>query len=356
MMGTAERYVASTLLAAVGLVMLVLLALGGLFQFIGEQNSVGVGHYGFTDALAFAAMNLPRFGLQALPAGVLIGAMLGIGTLARSHEITAMRAAGMTKWRLVRAALAAGVVVVALALAVGEYLAPRLETLADERKAFAKYDDISFAGQGGAWMRDGDTIINVSMQSSAVEFGSMLVYQFGSDRRLQSVARADHATAEGSHVWQLYDYAETRFDGDRVSAQREPKHALISAASVDFLQLAVIQPAQMSLAALRRAIEYRRANELSATAYEFEYWSHIAGMFALLVAAAFAIPFGFGSMRSAGSGARLTIGLVIGILYFLLQRVVGSGVSLFHFSPLVLAWLPPVLLTLATTLLLWRAR
>jgi lipopolysaccharide export system permease protein len=356
MIGLGERYIASTLLAAIGLVTLVLLVLGGLFLFIGEQGSVGVGHYGFGDAAAYALMNLPRFGLQSLPAGVLIGAMLGIGSLARSHEITALRAAGMGKWRLIRAALAAGVVVVALALAVGELVAPRLETLADERKAFAKYNDISFAGQGGAWMRDGDAIINVSTQSSAAEFGTMVVYQFGSDRRLRSVARADHATASGKQVWQLYDYAETSFDTDRVSTRREPQHQLASKASADFLQLAVIQPAQMSLVALRKAIDYRRSNELSATAYVFEFWSQIAGNVGLLVAVVFALPFGFGGMRSARSGARLVLGLVIGIVYFSLQRVVGSGVAVFDLSPPVLAWLPTGLLLLAAVVMLWRAR
>jgi lipopolysaccharide export system permease protein len=356
MMGLAERYVVTTLLSAIALVMLVLLALGGLFLFIGEQGSVGTGHYGIVDALSYAGMNLPRFGLQSLPAGTLIGAMLGIGTLARSHEITAMRAAGMGKARLVLAALAVGLVVALLALAVGEYLAPKLETLADQRKAFAKYNDISFAGQGGAWMRDGDTIINVATQSSTAEFGSMVVYQFGADRRLQSVGRADHATADGDHAWQLFDYAETRFGDGKVTARRELQHALPSAASLDFLQLAVVRPEQMSLAALRRAIGYRRANELAATSYEFQFWSSVAGTIALLVAVAFAVPFGFGSMRSAGSGARLTIGLVIGILYFFLQRVVGSGVSVFQLSPLVLAWLPAALLTAAAAVLLWRAR
>jgi len=354
--GQGERYVAATLLAAVALVMLVLLVLGGLFLFIGEQASVGTGQYGFGDAVAYAAMNLPRFGLQSLPAGTLIGAMLGIGNLARTHEITALRAAGMGKWRLVRAALMAGLVVVAVALVTGELVAPRLETLADEQKAFAKYNDISFAGQGGAWMRDGDTIINVSTQSSSAEFGSMVVFQFGSDRRLQSVARADHATASGDHVWQLYDYAETRFDDTGVTTRREPRHALASAASADFLQLAVIQPAQMSLGALRKAIDYRRANELSDSTYVFEFWSRIAGTLALLVAVAFAVPFGLGSLRSARSGARLVIGLVIGILYFFLQRVVGSGVTVFQLSPPVVAWLPAALLALAAAAMLWRAR
>ena len=39
--------------------------------------------------------------LNVLPVGVLIGAMLGVGALARGHELTAMRAAGMSSgaWR-----------------------------------------------------------------------------------------------------------------------------------------------------------------------------------------------------------------------------------------------------------------
>jgi lipopolysaccharide export LptBFGC system permease protein LptF len=61
-------------------------------------------------------------------------------------------------------------------------------------------------------------------------------------------------------------------------------------------------------------------------------------------------------MRSAGSGARFTIGLVIGILFFFLQRVVGSGVSVFQLSPLAMAWMPAALLAAITAVLLWRAR
>ena len=84
---------------------------------------------------------MPRFALNALPAGVLIGAMLGIGALARGNELTAMRAAGMAQvaagcWRC----WAADWCCCSPALVVGEFVAPRLEQLADERKAFAKYE------------------------------------------------------------------------------------------------------------------------------------------------------------------------------------------------------------------------
>ena len=105
-------------------------------------------------------MTLPQFALESFPAGALIGALLGVGVLARSHELTVMRASGMSKLRLSLAVLMSAVALVAVALLIGELLAQPLGQLADEQKAFAKYSNISFAG-AGAWIRDGDTILNV---------------------------------------------------------------------------------------------------------------------------------------------------------------------------------------------------
>jgi lipopolysaccharide export system permease protein len=351
-----DRYIARSLLSAIGMVLLVLLVLGGLFLFIDEQSNIGVGRYGVLDALLFTAMNLPRFALDALPAATLIGSMLAIGSLARGNEITVMRAAGMSRLRLVVAVLVGGLAIMVAALVAGEFVAPRLEQLADERKAFAKYDNVSFAGLGGAWIRDGNTVINVEQRSSAQQYGGMLVFELTPDNRLAAIGRAERATASDDQSWELFDYAESRFEGDTVKAGRMPSRALQSDASAGFLQLAVAAPGKLALQSLYRAISYRRANDLDASTYEFAFWSRIAGTVAILVAVAFAVPFGFGSLRSAGSGARMTLGLAIGIVYFFLQRMVESGALVFGLSPLLLAWLPTSLLALAAVILLARAR
>jgi len=70
----------------------------------------------------------------------------------------------------------------------------------------------------------------------------------------------------------------------------------------------------------------------------------------------FALPFGFGSMRSAGGGARTTVGLGVGIVYFFLQRTVESGTVVFQLDPIVLAWLPTALLALIAGYLMTRVR
>jgi len=69
-----------------------------------------------------------------------------------------------------------------------------------------------------------------------------------------------------------------------------------------------------------------------------------------------AIPFVLGSLRSAGTGTRMLMGLVAGIALFLLQRLIDSGTVVFDLNPVLLAWLPTALLATVTLLLLARAR
>jgi lipopolysaccharide export system permease protein len=351
-----DRYVARTLLGAIGLVMAVLLILGGLFTFIDEQSAIGVGRYDVGEALVFSLLNVPRFALNAYPAGVLIGAMLGIGALARSHELTAMRAGGMSKWRLAATTLGCGVLLLLLGLAVGEYLAPRLEQLADERRALARYNNLSLLGAGGAWVRDGNLIINMAQRDSVRGFGGMWVFEMNGEGGVAAMAHAARANSDTRKSWQLGDYAESRFEGESVRALHEKSHRLGSAASARFLQLANAQPAELSLSALYRAIAYLRSNELDSRSYRLAFWSGLARSVAIPIAVLFALPFGFGSLRSAGSGARSTIGLAVGLVYFFLQRTVESGAVVFNLDPLLLAWVPTLMLATVASVLLIRTR
>ena len=62
------------------------------------------------------------------------------------------------------------------------------------------------------------------------------------------------------------------------------------------------------------------------------------------------------ALRSAEGGARATLGLMLGLGYFMLQRMVESGMLAFGLDPLLLAWLPFMLLAAVLTLLLLRLR
>jgi lipopolysaccharide export system permease protein len=351
-----NRYVAGTLLSAVALVMTVLLMLGLIFIFIGEQGDVGVGHYSMLDALGYSAMTLPQFALEAFPAGALIGALLGIGVLARSHELIVMRSSGMSKLRLSGAVLVSAIILIGAEMLIGELLAQPLAQLATEQKAFAKYASMSFAGAGGAWIRDGNTILDVEGASSAGEFGGMLVFELSADDRVVAVGRAAHVSAAGPNSWLLSDYQESRFEHDQVSAERLSQRLLQTAAGAGLLRLTVANPSQLALHTLYSALIYLRSNGLDSTPYQFAFWARIARTAGILAALLFALPFGFGALRSATLSARTTLGLALGLVYFFMQRLVESGAQVFHLDPLLLAWVPTGLLMLAAVTLIWRVR
>ena len=55
-----------------------------------------------------------------------------------------------------------------------------------------------------------------------------------------------------------------------------------------------------------------------------------------------ALPFIFGSQRSAGVGQRLVVGVVLGLSFYMFTRMLGSLVLLYGLPPLVGAALPTV--------------
>ena len=104
-----------------------------------------------------------------------------------------------------------------------------------------------------------------------------------------------------------------------------------------------------------RLIRYYQANSLDARPYVFAFWSRIARTFAIAFAVVLAVPFALGSLRSAGAGARTMVGLLLGIVFFLLQRLIESGTLVFELNPVLLAWLPTTLLAVVTIALLARS-
>src|SRR5512139_863332 len=183
MTGVLGRYVIRTVLGYTLMVMIVLLALGALFLFIGQQDDIGVGNYSATQALLFVALNVPSYLFQLLPIAALIGALLGLGNLARGSELVVMRASGVTTLRFCAWLGTAGLVLAALMFVVGEYVAPPLVQYARQMKVFAKYDEFSLAGSRGTWVRDNDTILSVDQQSTSTRFGGIKVFQLDPERR-----------------------------------------------------------------------------------------------------------------------------------------------------------------------------
>jgi lipopolysaccharide export system permease protein len=350
-----DRYIIRSIGAAVVIVMLALLTLLALFLFINEQGWVGVGNYGHLQALRYVAFNLPSQLLQFLPVGVLIGSLLAMGGLARHSELTVIRAAGVPVSRIGASVFLAGLLALPLALVTDEYLAPPLARMARIHKAIERNGQISLAGPGGAWVRDGGLILRAG-RSTGSGYGSIGVFEVGSDNRLVTAGRAAGATERPDGGWELRDYAWSTFDERRVRSGAESVHALESGISPAFFGMIVADPSDLSLRELWRTSRYLESTGLDSRRTRFAFWSHVARLVAIPFAALLALPFLFGSLRVVETGARATLGLGIGLGYFILQRMVESGTIAFGLDPLLLAWAPTALLLVALAALFARQR
>jgi lipopolysaccharide export system permease protein len=337
-------------------VTLVLAALGALFLFIGQQGDIGKGSYTASQAMLFVALSLPGYLFQLLPVAALIGALLGLGNLARGSEILVMRASGITTAQFCRWLGVAGILLAALMFLVGEFVAPPLGKYARQMKAFSKFSEFSFAGSRGTWVRDGDTVIGVEQQSASASYGGVHFFRFGPDRKLLSVGRAETASVGEDNRWQLRNYAETRFRDSGTEASRVPKEEVRSTLSPEFLGLAVVEPDAMGLRDLVSYVDHLRRNDLDPVRFQTAFWARIARMTALVLVVILALPFALGPVRSSGQGARTVIGILIGAGFVLFSQTMESGGQLFGLPPWLVGWLPTAGLAALTGVLLWRTR
>src|ERR1700730_11940665 len=195
LMTVLDRYIVRTIIGSVLLVMFVFLVLGGVFIFIDQQDDIGVGRYSALSALWFTLLNLPQQVYELRPVTTLMGSLLGLGSLARGSELVVVRATGVSIQRLAGAAAIAGLILISVELLLGEVLAPPLHEMAKEQKAFSKFNNVSFGGGSGAWVRDGNLIINVARQSGQRQFSGMQIFELSADHRLRAICHAAGGTA-----------------------------------------------------------------------------------------------------------------------------------------------------------------
>ena len=69
-----------------------------------------------------------------------------------------------------------------------------------------------------------------------------------------------------------------------------------------------------------------------------------------------ALAFVFGSLRTGGAGARLMIGVGIGLAYYLASEMLANSGQVFELNPAMVSWLPTVVLLIVTLLALARVR
>jgi lipopolysaccharide export system permease protein len=355
-MNTLDRYLYRTVLVFACMALAVLMTLGALFLFISQQSDIGVGNYSAGEAFLFTVLNLPEQAFEVMPIAAMIGALMGLGNLAAGSELVVTRASGVSVWRIAWPVGLAGLTLALAMYGIGEYVAPPMAQLAKREKTTSKLADISVAGSSSAWVKDGNLILRVQTGEVDQAFGGVSLFELDGSNRLRSVKRAERISVADPGHWRLHNVSTTRFTDEHVDSQVVPEVTMTSSVNPDFLGLAATDPDLLTLRGLASYIDHLRRNNLGTVPYEIGFWSRIARLFAVIVVTLLALPFVFGPLRSTGAGARTVIGVLLGVVFFLISGMVEKGGQLFGLNPVLVGWLPTAVIGVGTIIAIFRTR
>ncbi|HVR80645.1 MAG TPA: LPS export ABC transporter permease LptG [Luteimonas sp.] len=356
-----DLYLGRVLLGTVLLTWAVLIGLDFVLTLMGEFGDTGKGHYGVAQALVYVMYVTPSHAYILFPTAAVIGTLMGLGQLAASSELTALRALGLSRRRLGLAIAVALTALTALMVINGETLSPWGQRRADGLKASAKSSDMIVAQYSGLWAREGNTFLNAQTGQQRnngtqrwLELHDVRLYEFTDDGRLESIARAGSAEHRPGG-WLLRNVTRTYFEAKSVTQTDVMEEHWQSRLDDTALAASVAQPRYLPASDLRSSIQYRKRNGLDASEYEEHYWGRWFYPLNVLALCLAAIPFAFGSLRSGGLGKRLFIGIVFALGFWLLQTqfIKLAGVYKFDYR---IAYLVPSVVMLGVSAVLFRRR
>ncbi len=352
-MNRLDRYVISHVLELTGIVALGLVSIYTLVVFVSDVNETGKGNYGVTQVLEYSVLMIPSSLYILMPIVALLGTLMGVGALARSGELTAMRSAGVSLARVGAATLVAGAGLAIFAFFLGDWLAPTSESLATELRDSSRGSS-GYTGKS-VWLRDADRVIRINKLQSEEHINDVTVFRLGSDGRLQAALTVDEGVYTDGH-WRLSGVKRTDFAGDRTSVTLLDTLDLGGGVSPKVLKLFILEAGSLSAHGLVRLISFMDENHLDASKYRLLLWRKLIEPLTVMVMMLFAVPFVTGQLRDAGAGQKLLAGALVGIVFYVVNKVSVSLGDIYQWPAPLAAGLPTLALALLSLWRLGRAR
>ena len=334
------RYVSREILVTSLFVLVALLALFAFFDLIKELDDLGKGNYRLTAMLGYVGLSLAAHAYVLLPAAGLIGTLFALARMSEHSEITVMRASGLSLAQLAAFVAGAGLVIAVVTVAMGELVTPYTEEAAKDLRLKATRSIVAREFRSGFWVKDERSFVNIQDVTPDTTLLNLKIYEFDPQFRLVAISRAEKGTYEGPNRWRLSNVELTRFTDDRATLERLPNTTWSSVLTPDILSVLKIVPEQMSAANLRAYIEHLRENRQNATRYEIAFWNKLLYPLVAIALMVMAIPFALQPARSGGVGAKIVMGILIGLGFHFAGRLFSHIGLLNDWPSLVSAGLP----------------
>lgn len=309
------------------------------FRELASANAPG------SDIALILLLRLPSFLTQFLPAIALLTTLMVVSGLVRHSEITAMRACGVSIYRILIPILAGGLLIAAFHFLIQDQVVSRTSHAATLLKA--RYDgkkQTTSSAQTDIWLRDGDTLIHAKRSAPREKalFG-ITTLQFEPPFKLVARIEAEKAVLENGK-WSLENGVRYNFDQE-TGTETFTRRPWETTLTTDQLDRNTPPPESLSFLELFSFSDRVREEGYDASSYEVVLHRKAADPLTTLAAIILALPFSVRASRSGGTTTALIGGVIAGFSLFAVvdfTSALGLGGRI---PPFLAAWSPMILFT-----------
>ncbi len=321
-----------------GLILFSILQILDLLEVTTEILDRGLGTAG---VLYYAALRSPRLFEQVAPIATLAGGLFAFSQLARESAIIAMRATGVSAYRIVGMAMPVAFLVMALDFGCAQVIAPRTDpTLTAWWQATTPVAERKVPGPRSFRAGD-DLVIADGASSDGRQLNAVRIYRRDKAGRLIERIQAPTATYAGG-AWTLNKPVAVHFNGEKVDVVPAAQMRWPSPLHRQDVQ-ALFADSPVPTAATARRVLLNGGGDRPPSYYQTQFLAAFAGPFASLVMLLLSAPVALANFRSGQGAVLLTGGLAAGLIFLVvngLLSALGEGGAL---SPLLAVWGGPVI-------------
>ncbi|MCA7013978.1 LPS export ABC transporter permease LptG [Dickeya dadantii subsp. dieffenbachiae] len=351
-----DRYIGKTIFNTIMMTLFMLVSLSGIIKFVDQLRKVGQGGYSVMGAGLYTLLSVPKDIEIFFPMAALLGALLGLGTLATRSELVVMQASGFTRLQIAAAVMKTAIPLVLLTMAIGEWMAPAGEQMARNYRSQMMYGGSMLSTQGGLWAKDGNDFVYIQRVAGENELAGVNIYHFDKQSKLLSIRYAASAVYENG-TWKLSQVEESDLrDSKQIGGSQTVSGEWKTNLTPDKLGVVALDPDALSIRGLFDYINYLHQSGQEASRYQLNMWSKLFAPLSVAVMMLMALSFIFGPLRSVPAGVRIVIGISFGFLFYVLDQIFGPLSLVYHIPPVLGASLPSALFLFISIMLLLKRR
>lgn len=320
--------------------LIVLTAMMQLFDLLDATSDVLQRDQGVKGLIYYAFLHTPAELVLSLPLAALLGTMTSLHAMARSHEVTAMRAAGMSQLALLRYLLPVLLVLAVAQFALSEHVLPGAENTFKQWWTETAPPSDEVPDRLWAHVREGPVSIDRSNYNGR-QLQGVRIYEL--DERGLIKGRVIAAKAHwDSGIWKLEDVSQVDVEGGQIVRRHvDARDWQSNLRPADVLRLDVVRP-RLSSRMLADVIAGSRVGSQPLSYYQTALYRSFTAPLGPIIMLLLALPTAFWLTRDSGGGRGLLICLVLGLAYLLSDGIIATLGSSGRVPPLAAALAAPV--------------